>query len=355
MRSTRSDIYKKIIDSIKTNEKTILQISNDTKINWETVKNAIETLNKIGIINHKDSNGKTYYYMDESQLIQLNPNTLLGIEPKEEKLTLQIAKRIEELWEKRFNKIIKRTFLQKLLIKLIKQENLPIPYGWYLYGQCTVSMLNSNKEISTKKYDAKIEILITEFGKIPNTTELMRLHYTEEQNDLYLTRLKINEILMNRFEDKTLLKIQINTLLYSFKTNDIKLREIINGFASIIFRLINSLKLEELEDIRNIINDTFGSIWEIIATHELKKSLERFYKSSEIEKFYSLQIENLKLIADEHLLNLKSYCPEIKIRSDIERFKGIIKETKTISKEERNKLFEEFEKDKSDIFGKYNL
>ena len=88
---------------------------------------------------------------------------------------------------------------------------------------------------------------------------------------------------------------------------------------------------------------------------ELKKSLERFYNSSEIEKFYSLQIENLKLIAEEHLLNLNCYCPEIKIRSEIDRFKGIIKETKSISKEDRDKLFEEFQKDKSDIFRKYDF
>jgi len=39
----------------------------------------VNTLVNIGIISSKEDNGKTYYYMDESKMINLRQDTLLGL------------------------------------------------------------------------------------------------------------------------------------------------------------------------------------------------------------------------------------------------------------------------------------
>ena len=135
-RSDRSFIYSQIVDVLKQGKLNVRQISEKTNINWQTVKNALDTLESIKLVKKEDQGNQIIYSIQ--QQLDLPKNTLLNLPIKEEKLTKQIAKRISELWKKQTNENIKKTFLQKILIKLIKEQKLKIPYGWYLFGQCTV-------------------------------------------------------------------------------------------------------------------------------------------------------------------------------------------------------------------------
>ena len=135
--------------------------------------------------------------MDESKLIELNKNTLLGlpISKKQKETTLSLAKRIVEIWNEKTSKPLRKTFLHKMLIKLVKKEQIKnVPYGWYLFGQCAVLQFETQELTgiqSEKRYDKQINEIIKEYSNIPNTHELLEQHYIEEGNDLYLTRLKI--------------------------------------------------------------------------------------------------------------------------------------------------------------------
>jgi predicted transcriptional regulator len=324
-RCKKEEILSKILKTLSTGSYNILQISKETGINWETVKNAVQTLEKINLVSKKDNK----YFVNK--VLDFNENTLLGlpISKEQKNATLGLAKRIIDKWNKKTSKPIKKTFLQKMLIKVIKQANIQnIPYGWYLFGECAVLRLEPDSIAADSKYDKYIKPVIEEYFQIPNTQELLKKHYIEEGNDLYLLRLKISNLLMNQFntESITSLKINMNNFLFSFKKTDDNndLLEYVTGFVSIVMQLIKHLSIDELEEIRSEINNTFVAIWEIVGTYNLYESLVKFYDKQVLKKYYDIRIHNLKLVAEEYLLALKDNIPVKKEKaSSLNKFKGI--------------------------------
>lgn len=49
-RSERAVIYNQIVEVLKQGKLNVLQVSERTRINWQTVKNALETLEAIGMV-----------------------------------------------------------------------------------------------------------------------------------------------------------------------------------------------------------------------------------------------------------------------------------------------------------------
>ena len=55
-RSKLVNIYNDIVETLKTGSYNILQISEKTEINWETVKNALITLESLKLISKETKN-----------------------------------------------------------------------------------------------------------------------------------------------------------------------------------------------------------------------------------------------------------------------------------------------------------
>ena len=332
-RKKRAELYEQIVSTLKAERKTILQVANSftPPINWETTRNAIETLKEIGVLSSEDENGKTYYFVDESNLIKLEKDTLLGLPLTDDQraLTQALFNRFIHFWGKmKIAKRLNKSFLQKMLIELVKRQKIEnVPYGWYLFGQCAVLQYdpdlpaNSDYPIGTK-YDVEIQSVIREYSQLTTTNELMQKHYHKESNELYLTRLKLTGILINELKEENIsnLKRELKNFLFSFKKeeNNEDLLEYINGFYSITIRIINGLNHKEVDDIRDLINEAFISVWEIMATYNLYKSLidNHFYEIQVIKKYYSLRIANLKEAAKNYLSQLKDHCPPITVPTD---------------------------------------
>jgi len=101
----RSDIYNKVVQELRRNSSTILQVSKAINVNWETVKYAIETLEKIKLVTSSEEHGKTHYTLNEAEFLQLQEDTLLGlpITERQRKATISLAKRISEKWKNMIN------------------------------------------------------------------------------------------------------------------------------------------------------------------------------------------------------------------------------------------------------------
>ncbi|MBU0666405.1 MAG: hypothetical protein ABIC91_05350 [Nanoarchaeota archaeon] len=303
-RFDRSEIYSQISSFLKTGSYNKHQIAEATKINWETVSKALESL-EAGNFVKKDGNKyslKAEFYS--------NPNALLGLPVTKEQETLfyELLKRVKELSTKTLN----RTFLQKILISIIKKEELSIPYGWYLFGQCCVSKLEFDNDYkSITIHDKAILQTLKEFDKYENTDQLMEAHYKEEDNDLYLTKLSINKILKEKFTEQTLdiLELQIKNIIFKFsETEENKdLFIYINGFYSIFVRLLK-LSIEELESIRLEIYDAFKSVWELIGTYDLYNDTKKSF-NTDTKIYYDVRKESLLELADFYLFALKEHCP----------------------------------------------
>lgn len=316
----KSEIYESIVDFLKKNGSSRVQtISEKTSTRWETVKSALETLEKSEFVQEKNN----FYSLKQS--LNFDKETILGImiEPSEKEKISKIANRFRELWPK--NKFLGKTFLQKMTVELIKKENLNLPYGWYLFGQCTALKMHDetlNKYGSEKKYDFKIKEIIEEYSQFNDTDELLEYHYKKEKKKLYLTRLSINNILKKNNLSRELilnvLDIQIQSLIWDFEKNsDNKdIFEILEGFHSIILKL-SKLPVEKLNNLKFDIYTTFSLIWELIGSYNLYKSLNQ-----DIKLFYDYNADILKDKIDNLLVNLKEYCPKIELSNKTKNLKS---------------------------------
>jgi len=326
----RSQIYYKIVELLKTGSFTTLQIADKTGINWETAKNALETLSKISVVSSEEKNGKTYYTMAN---LELRDDTLLGLPISDEQKTRTsiLLKSIETVWNNILpNRPLNRTFRQKVLIKLIKRANIKnVPYGWYLFGQCAVL---HNPDLSNIQpahdHDSEIKTIIEEYQNL-STTELLLSHYREENNEVYMSRIKISDILLNRFTEESLsiLKRLLIQFIFSFGEADEDVNAALNAFHSVCARLINSKNPKEMEDIRPLINEAFNVLWEIMAAYNLYISLRNrdWYEKAVLERHYKLKIECSFQVFKEYYDALQDYCPPIIITDKYLRsFKGIL-------------------------------
>jgi len=284
MKKKRSVIYKRIVEVLKKETLNVLQISEKTSINWQTVKNTLDTLESINLVKKEDKGNKIYYSLRNPET---NTKTLLGLPTKKEKLTKQIAKRIIELWEKNTKEQIKKTFLQKILVKTIKTENLEIPYGWYLFGQCTVLQIDPNQinEMSIKDHDNVINIIIKEYKEMPNTTELLLKHYREENNAFYLDKLKITEILSKPFTEDSLRLLDQNLKDMVFTFNGKK--DVIELLETYYSLTVGILKLDDREELRVLLSESFLALWDLLALDNLYTSLKEYYSEEILEYYYN--------------------------------------------------------------------
>lgn len=332
----RSKIYEKVVLLLKTGSFTTLQIAEKTGINWETAKNAVETLHRINLISSHEQHNKMYYTIDEANFLQLRKGTLLGLplSQEQEETTQALLARIKQRWTKLVGTIIKKTFQQKILVRLIQENSIVnVPYGWYLFGECAVLSNFEEKEIKPiVAYDQQIDRLILEHKQFMDTQELLRYDYTKKGNQLYLLRIRINHLLLKPFTNESLpsLKQDVRDLLFNFpntKENE-SLVESLNAFASMIFRLVNHKNEKEMEDLRPLLNDTFSSLWELMATYNLYKSLKEndWYDEMTLQKHYKLRIEILQPIVENYLATLNDHVPTLEIQKNdsITKFKGIL-------------------------------
>lgn len=312
MRKTRNEIYQKITEFLKKNNQPvkIQDIAKNTGFRWETVKNVLETLQAGNFIEKQDDTYRLNH-VEEQRDTLLN----IKIDKEDEKQIAQIANRFKE-----FN-ITKKTFLQKMVVELIKRENLNLPYGWYLFGQCTLLKLNdTDRYKSTKKYDKTIKDIIADYN-YSDTNALMEDHYRKNKRNDYLTKLLIHETLNKEISDKTQLEFidtQLKSLIWSIEQNDedIDILKLLEDFYSIFVRL-KKLSLDKINSIRPTIFSAFQTIWEMFGAYFLYKSLNKYNAKKEYEQKKLTLKEN----AEFYLDTLSDYCPTKELSEKTKKLK----------------------------------
>lgn len=337
-RSYRSNLYNNIINLLKKEVASISDISEKLHINWETTRDTLEILKQVGILDERLEGNKRMFFIKNADLLGQEEDTILGLHltDEERETTSSLFKRIKFIWDKKTNRPINKTFLQKIAVKLVKENQIKnIPYGWYLFGMTCILQVDPN-EINVKrdfigdKYDNQIKKVVEEYSKFSSTEDLMNFQYTEEGNDLYLTKLKLGKDFLYNFkeDDLSLLKKRVLELSFNFKkTEDNQdIKELLDGFISIFGQLVNKLSIKELEDIRSNISETFKVLWDCIATYNLYKSLldNNFYDKEVLFKSYSIKIKVLNKVCESYLDHLYDLVPKKEIKNDLSKFKGVL-------------------------------
>jgi len=343
-RSSRALLFSSIIELLKDKgELSISDISKEKNLNWETVRNALNTLRDIEVLEEKNIKNKRVFYLKEFDIEEEKTDTLLGLPLTKDQRdrTKLLFKKIKEAWNKNItDKPLNKTFMQKIAVRVLKNtENKEIPYGWYLFGMMSVLQCDPSQEIIIEKdllgttLDSEIDKVVKQFKTYENTDQLMLSQYQEEGNDLYLTKLKLAQDFSNPFKIENLqeIKIRLRNLIFSFKAtkDNEEINELLNGFTSLVALLIKKLNINDLEDIRDKILDAFNALWKCMATYNLYESLleDKFFEKDILKRKYLLRVIPLIQICTDYLDFLKDFLPKEKlITDDLSKFKGVIRE-----------------------------
>ena len=372
-RKTKKQMVQRVLQLLETKPMTVNEIAVNIDSNWDTVNKTLEILESLNLVEWEGENSKELIKAKLDCTIMLRKDPLFGIpiiRDEGENLCKMLFMKLKQRWFEKNHNYPNRTIMQKMVVKTADKFNLPIPRGWYIFGKMSILQYDQEidypyEEVEVQNLKPYLEEVVGHFSKFAKTFEVQLDQYKDHEKMLYLAKLKIQEILYKYVFDKETSK-NLSNLFFIFakefqvKEDNLEIIESINAFVSTINQLLIQKSKQDLDQIRHIMMDSFASIWELIAVYNLFDSLveENFgYERKSLRKYFDKRIETLLAISWDYIgeLDLLIEKPELNKNSPLLKFKGIVYKPKKLSEEERKMLFEEFSKDKSDIFREFNL
>lgn len=371
------ELIQQISESLSRRPKSINVVASDVDTNWESAKNALETLKALGLVDETRVGNERIFRRKGPVLRAGRDDTLFGLPltEEQERLIDFTFMEIKKEWTAAVGYPPTKTHIQKMITEVADECDLNIPRGWYKFGFMCV-----------KNYDPRIDYPIV----IPNIAEKIKKcittvvdkcrnlsayaiklqQYSNRKEKLYLTKESIIKLLGNyefNQENRSNLRHLLTEFAFAFTVKEDALNKctltMLNEFIATMIRIIKDNSEEELNTYRQDLVEGFNNLWDLIATYRLFDSLSKFYTGDQLQDYLGSKIETKIATVNEYLKHLEDYAEPMKIedyleeRTLLDKFKGTLIFKKEMSKEDRKKLAEIFaeDKDKSDVFGEYDL
>lgn len=374
-RKTKKQAIQQILLILREQPLSINEIADKVGISWETMKNYLEFLKELNIIEEFEQGNKRMFKSIKRIDVEMNENTLFNLPIKlhEEELCKSLFEFIRQRWHEKTGKYPGRTQMQKTVIEVADRAKLDIPRGWYLLGEMCVLQYNEMEtyEIKegyiTRELKLTVDACIDEFKQFKNSDAIIQWQYEKKHKRLYLIKKRLNEALLNKIETPEQEK-EIGALLYSLAINfperydNKEIIELLGIFVATTNQILVLKSLREVEVLRPEIQEIYIVLWELMASYNLFYSLTQEYKryTAEFAKHYfKPRFDTLLQIAKELIAHLDEHCKTAFVVEDKYKLlydaKGSVAHDE-YSADDRKKAFDEFEKEESsDIFRAFNI
>ncbi len=359
IRKPAKDIIKLIIKSLISTPKSINEIAKDCNSNWESIKQYLESLKEVGIVEETSIGNKRVFSITPWK-IEKREDTYFGLPLglKDEKLIDSLFFKIKEEWKKNTGRIPGRTQINKTLAKINNICNLNLPIGWYQFGALCVKRYDPSIEYHYEQLQDDILIcvqkIVKDYSKEISTYDLKIKQYEEEDKKLYITKELVLSLLtsqkLSKNHTKELINQLYNILLYLPKIDDSESQRMINEFIATILQLFNILPEEEFQNIKIDIIESFNSLWKLITLYQYSNDLEKYYPKEILLKYLSLDKDMQKIEVMDWLLYLNEMVPYEPEPDDknYQKLKSLMRSVKELKKEEKNEKEEEMKRIKKE-------
>lgn len=314
-RRKKTDLIFEVLNEIRASGKTIGEIANCLNTNWDSVKDAITFLVKIGHVK-EDVSGSDKKYMalkygkDNSKI----PTYFkLPIGENIEKFSGYIFYKITELFVHKNGVIPTSTQLQKIGVDIfdndITRKIVQVPTGWYRFGKISIFGVRQGDnfdEYKNQELDNNIDLQnvisqsVKKFSDVKNTNELRKQQYENENKIQYLTLLELQDLFnqdLDQNKDIILNKLEIFISFIPEKSETEGVKRMFFEFKYLLLGLINQNK--NLNDFSALIYDIFSGLWDALATYN-------FYESLLLKNYYEKEILDENIYADVWLKQFTS-------------------------------------------------
>lgn len=317
-RRSKTDLILLVLDNIHEQEKTIGELSLMLKTNWNSVKDTLEFLKKIGQVEEKIVDSEKKYIAVKYGVGDKNIPTYFN---------LPATKNIEHFAGYVYNKIThyfrsirqitpNTTQLQKISVRifddLLVRAKVSVPTGWYRFGK--ISIFGVRRGDTFEEYkdegldnDNKLQNVIKkavqDFAEEQYTFNARKKQYETENKQQYLILLeleKMQALLSNPEKNRDNLLKNLDSFINSIPAEQ-KTAEIIKlfyDFKSIIQEWMAG-KQKMNNDLKDLICQTFQRLWDVVATLNFYNSLseQRSYSKETLDQFVLPDILQKELMA----------------------------------------------------------
>ena len=361
-RKETKEVVKRILMSLANSPKSINEIATDCSSNWESVKKYLESMRDAGIIQETQDGNKRIFTLVKNNMTR-RQDTYFGLplDSEKEKLIDSLYAKIREVWIKTTGKIPGKIQVQKTLSKINSDCKLKLPIGWYQYGALCVKHYDPYLTYEYHELQEStllcVQTVITEYSKEATAQSLKLRQYVEENQELYKTK-ELLMMLLTSCDFSVKYSSKLNTLLYTLLKNvpptlDKEVDELLNEFVSLVMKLMITLPEDQLRQTRIEVISAFEKVWKLIALHQYRNDLQKFYSKDILDQYIGLDIKFQKLDVLDTLAYLNDSIPIEQEPQDKEyqKMKDLLSSTKYLSLEEkklRETLIEKMKKEKGD-------
>src|SRR3989344_6986809 len=141
MRKAKKQLVQRILQFLDS-PMTINELSEKIGSNWDTIKEAIDLLKSIHMIeSYEEDNKKLFKKIKGNNLVK-REDTLFGIllNKEVEELCKFLFIKIKQKWKEKTGQEPNRTQMQKVVAEIADNTRLPveIPRGWYIFAKMCI-------------------------------------------------------------------------------------------------------------------------------------------------------------------------------------------------------------------------
>lgn len=354
------EVAEAILDTVSAHPNEYLSVQDISKaagVSWESTKRYLELFTRLNILRGTQESGETGKTMYQ-KIHPLEPDTLFSIPLSEEhKITIRkIYATIQSLWGSISDRPLTKTLVQKIAVDVAGKQYPDIPRGWYLYGEVLLLPFELGQQyapaLESQEDVACVRTICLEYSACCNSSYQIRKHqYEKKNNALYLIKDTLYYWLAYTDFSADLNKNKIRQALNQFavsckrKESNSAILAIVDDFCATTLSIFRNASDSLLDKARPLMLESFGAVWQLVATYELYDSLSalKFYDKNLLadylfEKIKAQQEVSIEALEGLHEINPKPEFPDDEITRKLRALMGSAKE---LSPEEKKKRLEE--------------
>lgn len=366
-RSSVTDTLTAVRGALTASPQSINEIADKAKVDWTSTQRWLGILKSLGHVSELTKDGKKQFIKRE---FSPTDDTLFGIkiEESKKKLILLIYSMIAKQWKNIRTDPLGNTFAEKILADIDKEKKLNLPIGWYIYGLVCVQPFSSSfdyskfYENSNKDLGLSVEKFTKKYSDVKSTKQLKLQHYRERGNELYLMK---EEVLTLKYQKLTKSELEkLSKLLLKmipFLPNQNKeITRLFTEFMALLIEIEKQKSNDEIQDLQDIIFQSFDEIWKLVAMESFIESLSKTnnYTYEQLQANIEPMMDAQKFLTIEQLRILRESTPSKinteSLSEDEKKLWELKGSGKMLSEDEKKAMSEKWEneEERSKVLGK---
>jgi DNA-binding transcriptional ArsR family regulator len=307
-RGSTQILIRKIIECLAKGPKSITEIAEDTGLDRTAIVRYLNILKESKFLTEEEKGTSKIFHLSSTY----RTDTYFGL-PIDRDIDNQINSLyylIKNKWEEKTGRKLLKTTAQKIMYKVIKECNLKIPVGWYIYGGICIKPYDYNSTYDFKGLNDNIincvNDTVVEYSRNTFEYESKQQQYKEAGKQLFDLKEDILKLLYSKnFSEKSMYVFQklYTKFMRLTPKGDSVYEDLIEDYMTLIVDItknwtdfVDEHNDRNFAEFKQKLISSFEALWKLIALHNFKQDLFKgnFYSQNVLDEHFKLDIVQAK-------------------------------------------------------------